>query len=499
MKNKFLYGLIIVTVLSTFFFCGKGEDRKAQYKCNCSQIGIDSAWADSNKVACYKVPVKQVYDKNSSRNILMAVAIAKASDVEAMEPLLYLHGGPGISTLVNVKRYINSPAWKLIRKKHDLIFFDYRGTGFSQPELCSALMDSLTSFGKSNPSREEYSKKEIDLFRECRLALAKEGVELESFNSQQMAADAESIRVALNISKWNVYGVSYGTFIALKYVKHFPGHLNSLVLDSPFPPNTPWLDFVRPMDTALSQLQNKLLEDSSIAGNFPDIKKDLGKAVRRLNSKPVKINGINYYGDEFAGAVQRAMLKPSAIPLVPLAIREVANGNDSVLNIFKEKFGTSSSFGKYSYVQQMAMLCYESRPQNPEDKADSLAKKYPDLVSFNLAFNEQLCDVFRPQKPDKKYFEPVVSDLPVLIIGGEFDPVTPPYFGKIASQSLPNAQVMIVPGASHAVLHFNECTMNRVDRFLENPFHKPGSDCNSDMARMVFVTSEIESHLKKLK
>ncbi len=500
MKIDFKFPLVLITAPALFYFSCKQPARDVPYQCNCSEVGIDSSWADSSDVVCYQVPVSQnANNYSSSKKILMAVAVVKASGASPLEPLLYLHGGPGISTLSNVKRYINSPAWKLIREKHDLVFFDYRGTGFSQPDLCSDLMDSLDNFRKTNPSMEEYFKRETDLFRECASVLKRDSIDITSFTSPQVAADAEAIRAALGIEKWNLYGVSYGTFIALKYIRHYPGNLNNVVLDSPFPPNTPWLDFVRPMNAVLAHIQGYLDEDSITRRYYPDIRRELGTAIRRLNSKPPLVNGLTYWGDEFAWSVQRALLKPTLVPLVPLVIKEVAGGNDSILAIWKEKIGPSGSYGKYSAAQETAMLCYENRPQNPGDMADSLAKKYPDLVSFNLGFKQQLCDVFRPELPAKDYFAPVSSDIPVMIMSGEFDPVTPPYFGEIAANSLSNARVMVVQGASHAVLHFNDCTMDRVKQFLKDPKNDLSNQCQSEKGKTIFATAGAEELLKKLK
>lgn len=499
MKIDFKFPLVLITAPALFYFSCKQPARDVPYQCNCSEVGIDSSWADSSDVVCYQVPVSQnANSDSSSKKILMAVAVVKASGASPLEPLLYLHGGPGISTLSNVKRYINSPAWKLIREKHDLVFFDYRGTGFSQPDLCSYLMDSLDNFRKTNPSMEEYFKRETDLFRECASVLKRDSIDITSFTSPQVAADAEAIRAALGIEKWNLYGVSYGTFIALKYIKHYPGHLNNVVLDSPFPPNTPWLDFVRPMNAVLAHIQSYLDKDSITRRNFPDMRRELGVAIRRLNNKPPLVNGLTYWGDEFAWSVQRALLKPSLVPLVPLVIKEVAAGNDSILAIWKEKIGAPGSYGKYSAAQEAAMLCYENRPQNPGDMADSLAKRYPDLVSFNLGFKQQLCDVFRPELPAKDYFAPVSSDIPVMIMSGEFDPVTPPYFGEIAAKSLLNARVMVVQGGSHAVLHFNDCTMDRVKQFLKNPENDLSNECQPEKGKTVFATDGAEELLKKI-
>jgi pimeloyl-ACP methyl ester carboxylesterase len=64
-------------------------------------------------------------------------------NVDPKEPLLYLHGGPGIATLSNFPRYLKSKTYSQLRQDHAVIFFDYRGTGFSEPTLCKTISDTL--------------------------------------------------------------------------------------------------------------------------------------------------------------------------------------------------------------------------------------------------------------------------------------------------------------------------------------------------------------------
>src|SRR5690606_32266871 len=141
-----------------------------------------------------------------------------------------------IATLGNIKSYVQSSTWRLMRENHALIFFDYRGTGFSQPDLCNDLPDSLRVFTSKNPNPDAIRAAEVTLYQRCKERLIKQGIDLKSFSSAQLAADAEAIRKALNINQWNVYGVSYGTTIALNIIRNYPGSLSSVILDSPFPP-----------------------------------------------------------------------------------------------------------------------------------------------------------------------------------------------------------------------------------------------------------------------
>jgi hypothetical protein len=104
----------------------------------------------------------------------------------------------------------------------------------------------------------------------------------------------------------------------------------------------------------------------------------------------------------------------------------------------------------------------------------------------------------RPQVADKKIFQPVVSDVPVLILAGEFDPVTPPLFGQITAQTLSNSTFIVVPSASHAAMFADDCLMKIATDFISSPDKKPSVECVEKRPRIKFVTGDLLAELKKL-
>jgi pimeloyl-ACP methyl ester carboxylesterase len=486
--------------------CGYFEQRNDRDKfiCESSKFGIDPSWADSNKVSCFRIPVPKNVAAPHSGYYTLAVVIAKALNDTGRPPLLYLHGGPGIATIENLKRYLKSPTWKLLREQRDLIFFDYRGTGFSDPDLCAYIADSLAAFDATNPSLQDRLAKENSLYKNCREALLATGVSLSDFTSFQLAADAEAIRTSLQIGEWNIYGVSYGTTVALNLLRNAPSNIRSVVLDSPYPPNAPWTDFVRPFDACFSALESSLMKDPISAKTFPSLRKDYIKAVSRLNQKPVKLpdeqNGIitenSYNGDDFAWSIWSAMLSPKSIPFVPLAIQEVANGNDSILGHWSIAFSSPDAYGKFSEPQSHSIMCYEARPQKTEDTEESLTANYPDFISFNSGYNTRLCEIWRPEIANKEIFEPVVSDVPVLILSGEFDPVCPPLFGTITAKTLSKSTLIIVPSASHAAIHADDCLRQVANDFILDPDKTPVTQCVFSRKKIDFVTGDLATALK---
>ena len=498
MKKIFI--LCCFIFLSEIVFCQQNN-----FKCPCAKIGLDAVWADSNKVTCYFIPVLKNTSNSSNGKFHIAAVVANSTKESHETPLLYLHGGPGIATIENVPRYLKMKTWSLLRERRPLVFFDYRGTGFSEPALCADMEDSLALFSRSNPSVEEKQSYKIALYKKCHAQLASAGIDITTFNSSQLADDAESIRKALQIPSWNIYGVSYGTTVGLNLLRNHRENISGIVLDSPFPPNAPWLDFIRPFESSFKVLEKNISADPVALSHFHSIRTDFINAVSRLNKNPVKIKNSNdageydYTGDDFAWSIWTAMLNPKFIPLVPLAIQEVGNGNDSILTKWVEIFNDPNSFGLFSEPQSKAISCYEARPRSIEDTKASLLAKYPDFSSLYVDFEGELCDFWQPESAGPEMFEPVESNVPALVLSGEYDPVCPPLFGEITSQTLSNSTFIIVPAASHAAIHVDDCLRNMVDEFLSKPLKKPDVRCVKERSGIKFEVGDLGRLLLELK
>lgn len=498
MKLFFLLFCILIATANSF-------SQQNNFKCPCSKIGLDSKWADSNKISCYLIPVFRDVSKPAMGKFYLSVLVAPSLNKTNESPLLYLHGGPGYATLGNVPKYLKSKTWELIRGKRSLIFFDYRGTGFSEPKICPYINDSLAKFSRNNISPVARQSFKIALYKKCRLQLLEEGIDVSAFNSFQLAEDAETIRQSLQIEKWNVYGVSHGTTVALNLLRNHGKHISSMILDSPFPPNAPWLDFVRPFDTCFKVLETKISADPIAFSHFPSIRTDFVKALIRLNKNPVKIKNndiasdYDFNGDDFAWSIWTAMLKPGAIPLVPLLIHEVGNGNDYILSKWAIAFNDPNSHGMFSELQSNAILCYEGKPKTQADTKAALLAKYPDFSSFNIDFEGDLCDAWQPNSAGAQIFEPVVSYVPVLILSGEYDPVCPPLYGELTAKTLSKSTFIIVPSASHAAIHVDDCIRNIAATFLSDPEKKLTINCVSNRPQIKFVTNSLMKELSGLK
>ena len=82
---------------------------------------------------------------------------------------------------------------------------------------------------------------------------------------------------------------------------------------------------------------------------------------------------------------------------------------------------------------------------------------------------------------------PVVSDVPVLIMEGDFDAATAPEWVDLLTPTLPAAQVVRFPFTGHSVLGKSKCAVDVMTGFLDNPTQPVDGSCASAI-QLTFTT-----------
>src|SRR5690606_1590907 len=104
-----------------------------------------------------------------------------------------------------------------------------------------------------------------------------------------------------------------------------------------------------------------------------------------------------------------------------------------------------------------------------------------------------------PISAGSQAFEPVVSNVPVLILSGEYDPVCPPVFGEITAKTLSNSTFVVVPSESHAAIHADDCLRKMAADFLQSPSTKPTLACVSNRPDINFISKNLKQALTDMK
>jgi pimeloyl-ACP methyl ester carboxylesterase len=455
------------------------------------------------EVVCGYVTVLEDHNGSAGgETIELAVAMFKSSNPNAAsDPLIYLDGGPGGSTLETAQFSFGSLVGPFLDNR-DVILFDQRGVGLSRPALdCPEYdqfaYDTLDDF----LTTDEYVKLITDALAACGTRLAAEGINLAAYNSAQNAADVSDLRVALGYDQVNLLGISYGTKLALTTMRDHPAGIRSVIIDSVYPPQVSQLDIPLNADRAFTVLFEGCAADAACNAAYPDLRPVFLEVFHQLTTDPVtttvfdpstrKTMSALIDGDAFVGLLFQALYGTDIIPELPKGIYDAHNGDFAFFrDLIRLQFFQldAISIGMNEAVQCAEEFAFDT----PETIAKALASTPEELRGFArraLLDPAQLtlCQVWNAGQPNTIENEPVVSGIPTLVFSGEYDPITSPDFARLAAQTLSNSFFFEFPGTGHGVITSNACPLGMALDFLADPSAEPDAACIATMTGPQFT------------
>lgn len=448
---------------------------------------------------CGFLVVPEDRSEPEGRTIRLAVAVLKATGEPVADPVLYLSGGPGFPALEGAMRAFTADFARPLQAKRDLIFFDQRGTGRSQPGLhCPEVREEFIAMLAVPLTPEEEAALAADAILTCRVRLVQEGVNLAAYTSAASAADIDDLMRTLGYDEWNLYGLSYGTRLALTAMRDRPEGLRSVVLDSALPPQANVgaeiaVNFQRSFNLVLAACA----ADDACHAAFPELEQVATDLVAELNSSPVTVEvtdpstgrtaQVVVTGDRLLAGAQQALYSTSLHPVIPLATYQIANGEYSLLSALVAN--VVFRFGGLADGMAQSVNCSERIPfLTPEivseavEDVDSAIVGALGISMEDLERRLELCRAWGVNEPDAKEHEPVTSDISTLVLAGEYDPITPPSYGRLAAETLSQSYVVEFPVTGHGVIFARTpCAMAIVAAFLDDPQTQPDAGCTSQI------------------
>lgn len=453
----------------------------------------------TDHVTCGYVSVPERHANPDGPQIRLAVLIIRATAPDPQpDPLFFLQGGPGGSTIDTYADLLLTI--RPLLTDRDIILFDQRGTLYSQPSLICKEYDQLLldTIEKDIPD-EEYLRMEEEAYTACRERLLNQGIDLAAYNSLENSADIHAIRQALGYEQINLYGVSYGSLLALHTMRFYPEHLRSVILDGVVPPQTNFLIQVpQTAQRAFSYLFESCSQDKECSTAFPDLENRFYQLVDSFNQNPTRIpltdpdSGITYQaildGDTFLDGIFQFLYIGDFIPAIPIMIADAENGK---FDLFARIMSILVFDRTYSYGMYFSVLCSEDADFSPDQVL--LNGIHPQLAETQADDASQFlktCDIWNVNALNGMMDEPVNSQLPVLILSGGFDPITPPANGLEAAKTLPNSFVVEFPTGAHGAALDGDCQDEIIRAFLDQPDQPPDTSCVEPVDSMEFYTPE---------
>jgi pimeloyl-ACP methyl ester carboxylesterase len=453
------------------------------------------AATSSEGARCGKYEVYEDRQARSGRKIALNILVLPAlTGSPKPDPVFYFEGGPGGSAVAASKSSVFADLLKRWRAERVVVFVDQRGTGESNPLRCDLSdPDDMTAFFSGGDDVKRMGK-----VTECRDKLSKVA-DLKLYTTPIAMDDLDEVRRAMGYDKINLFGGSYGTRAALVYLRQHGEHVRSVALDGVAPTNFKLpLSFSKGVQNALERLFADCAADESCHKAFPDVKADLEAALARLEKGPVQATAFNMIKKKpqqvtmtrgvFIDLVRLMLYEPGTISLLPLVIHQGAQG----------EFGGIAAIGFIAEHQLAGMLaggmslsviCAEDAPFISEsDVMEATQGTYygESRVRATLA----ACKEWPRGSLPANYSDPVKSDVPVLIVSGDVDPVTPPWLAADAVRYMPHSRQIVGKNWSHSSM--SDCGNRLLAEFISRG-SAVGLDasCMDSGKRLPFNTGEV--------
>jgi pimeloyl-ACP methyl ester carboxylesterase len=429
--------------------------------------------APGERIECGVLIVPENRSKPGSRTIRLPVMIFRSTAAApAPDPVVYLPGGPGLSSMEGRTTGKGNP----FLLERDQIVLEGRGNKYASPSLECPEINALRTANGTLAAQTAAAAR-------CRATLTRAGVDLNGYTSEESADDLDDLRRALGIRQWNLIGFSYGTRLAQTVMQRHPEGLRSVVLDSALPLDVNYDETATAtLRRAIDALLDDCASDPSCSVHYPDIRSRFAKLVEDADHKGLPTPNRILRGRDVVNALANGLQQPSIIASLPRVINDASNGDlNGLLALTKE---TPSTF---AWGLRLSTWCSEEMPFEATERMDAQLSSSLGLGGIdNRTAGAEMCATWHVDPAQARANAPVASNVPTLILAGEFDPITPPLWGRRLLRTLPNARFVQIPGQSHGAM-FNRCGGQMTLAFLRDPSAPLDGDCVAKATGVAFV------------
>ncbi len=460
------------------------------------------------KATCFTVVVPLNRARPDGRTVRLAVARLSSTAPDDLTagtpgpavPVAFLNGGPGNATLSDVVPvFLGSP----VLAGRDVVLWDQRGTGASRPRLeCAEQTEAEVAVQLTARSELAEARTLMAASRACARRLVASGADLTAFTTEQNAADVDDVRRALGVPEWDLLGVSYGTALAQETVRRHPDGVRRVVLDSVLPPDRAADADAFTADDELTRLLTACQRDSDCRKMLPDPQGAMSRVVARYQADPRSVDvpadpetgapgrRVVLTGNDVAGLFAQAtgtftsaggadtttVLKSLPRRLARLDAGD-PRGLDELVRLLRAPDAPTPLDARYDQGMGLAVMCHDRRALVDRDAALGIIRQTPRLAR---TVQSQSSSLYCPDWPSgaapASFNTPVRSDLPTLVLAGEFDYQTPLDWSRQVAETLPRSRFVAFGTRGHA-LTATACGQSVIASYLTSPDAEPQTRC----------------------
>ena len=407
----------------------------------------------SLKAECADLEVAENASGEGRRITLSIVRDPAISERKAADPLFILAGGPGMGAQEMYAATVG--AFARISRDRDIILLDQRGTGRSTPLACDLDPEGALLTGK------EATPEEIEAA--TRACLDKLGAthDVRQYTTSVAVRDLETVRQALGYEQINLYGISYGSRVAQHYLRRHPDRVRSVILDGVVPPGLALGPAIAiDAEAALGRIFRRCAAQPACRSAFGDPAATHRSLLAELRARPREVRlpdprtgearTLRFGHRHLAAVLRLSSYSASQAALLPVALHEAATKDNftplasSLLMLHDSLEGSIATGMHYSVV------CSEDIPFIRAVDRARLGATY--MGSEMLDSLQRTCAAWPRGPVDADFREPLATRVPVLLLSGADDPVTPPAYGEAALRGLADARHVVLAGEGHGQL-----------------------------------------------
>lgn len=430
-------------------------------------------------VECGFLVVPEDRAQPAGPTIKLGVAILKSRSPNPQpDPIIFLNGGPGGHALLGFSQFFQAFQSFLGDLNRDVIIFDQRGVGWSQPALeCPELRPSLLR----QMHGESLTEAEIQApYIACRDRWMSAGVDLAAYTTAASAADVNDLWRALGYTEVNLYGVSYGTVLAQTVMRDYPNGLRGVILDSAYPLEINLTaDSAANMHTGLRQVFAECAADAVCRLVYPDLETTYLDLLETLKHTPAHLTLADPVTAETITTIFDAAALGDTLRLLPAReipglIYDLHDGNfTAILQNHREALKAIHTFGAPP-GRAMAISVFCSQGLYAQA---AVPTHYPEAVwaeHFNADLTPLPCSAWpMPGAPDARAAR---SDIPTLILSGQFDFTRSPAYDALLTHNLTRSYLVVAPDVGHQVMR-SACLTGIAQTFFNQPTVAPNTAC----------------------
>ncbi|CAG0942504.1 partial Carboxylesterase B, partial [Anaerolineae bacterium] len=447
------------------------------------------------RIDCGYLIVAEDRSQPSDRTIKIGVAIVKSHSPKPQpDPLIVLNGGPGGRMIEYLPDAL--PMFEMLLATRDVILYDQRGAGWSQPALNCPEIEPLD---RQDAAGAEVSiEQRVVAFEACGDRLQREGMHLSAYNTAENAADFNDLRVTLGYPQVNLFGVSYGTILGQAILRDYQTGIRTAVLDSMYPLDSFIFNdspdgLTRYFETTFANCA----ADPICRMAYPDVQTVFYQLLDRFKRTPLAlsvhhpINGETYSitlddAHFVSGLVQT---EPRQMParLYDLRDGEYAAWQRAIERQIEAAY--QSGFGGLSLGVKVSVLCSQRLAQVDLDQFDAAIAHYPINAGLrdSLATDEAVCARWPAHAIDARDARPVHSAVPTLMLIGEYDPGVSMDSARQIAATFETSYAYVIPNTGHYALgNSSACTQSILFAFLNDPQRAPDGNCLTQVRRTEF-------------